>query len=208
MRTIRNAILATAIGWALGGCASPNIVIQPALPVPATINSSGSLNTVRLVMDGTESTPQLNQYEEKSDKAQIGDSESLGVHLSDFWLEEQPPVFIQRVLENDLKAWGYKVVTDKEQIQLHGHLNKFSLQSRAINLFQFQADGMIDVELEVVKVNAPPYYKGHYVGMCTYKTATEIPNKANMEKLFNQCVEEFQKQLESDLKLRAALSAN
>lgn len=208
MRAIRNAILVTVIGWALGGCASPSIVIQPALPVTAAINPSGSLNTVRLVMDGTEPTPQLNQYEEKSGKVQIGDSESLGVHLSDFWLEEQPPVFIQRVLENDLKAWGYKIVADKEQIQLHGHLNKLSLKNRAINPFEFQADGVIDVELEVIKENSTPYYKGHYVGVCTYKTATEIPNKVNMERLFNKCVEEFQKQLESDLKLRAALSAN
>ena len=208
MRTICKVIFVVVIGCALGGGASPNIVIQPSLPISVAINPPGNLSTVRLVMDGTEPTPQLNRYEEKSDKVQIGDSESLSVHLSDFWLQEPPQVFIQRVLENDLKTWGYKVVTDKEQIQLHGHLNKFSLISRAINLFEFQADGMIDVELEAIKGNAIPHYKGHYVGMCTYKTATEIPNKVNMEKLFNKCVEEFQKQLESDLKLRAALSAN
>lgn len=208
MKTIRKAILVATIGIGLGGCASPNIVIQPMLPAPTAAHPSASINTVRLVIDSTETNPQLNKYEEKSNKTKIGKSESLGVHLSDFWLEEPPPVFVQHLLEKNLKAWGYMAVTDNEQILLQVHLNKFSLESRAINIFQFQADGVIDIDLEVTKKNAPTHYKGHYVGMCTYRTATDVPNKTNMEKLFNQCVEEFQKQLESDLKLRAALSEN
>lgn len=208
MKTIRKAILVATIGIGLGGCASPNIVIQPMLPAPTAAHPSANINAVRLVMDNTETNPQLNKYEEKSNKTIIGKSESLGVHLSDFWLEEPPSVFVQHLLEKNLKAWGHMAVTDNEQILLQVHLNKFSLESHAINIFQLQADGVIDVDLEVTKKNAPTHYKGHYVGICTYRTATEVPNKINMEKLFNQCVEEFQKQLESDLKLRTALSEN
>jgi hypothetical protein len=155
---------------------------------------------------GTESGPQLSRYEERGEKTQIGRSESLGVHLSDLWIEEPPPIFVKRMLENNLKAWGYQVATSQPKVQLHGQVNKFSLDNRAINIFEFQADGVIDVGLNVVK-DGVVAHKGNYVGSCSYRTATEIPGQERMEKLFNACVGEFQKRLDEDSKLRAALSA-
>lgn len=206
MKAINKAafILPIIIGLGLGGCASPNIVIQPTLPALATHQVSGNIGSVWLVVDGAETNLQASRYEERGDKTAIGKSESLGVHLSDFWIQESPPVFVKRMLENNLKAWGYQVVTNPQQVQLLGRINKFTLDSRAINLFEFQAVGVIDVELNVVK-DSIPVYKGHYVGTCSYKTATEIPNKENMEKLFNSCVSEFQKRLEEDNKLRTII---
>jgi hypothetical protein len=159
-------------------------------------------------VDGTEIGYQVSKYEEKGDKTLIGRSESLGVHLSDIWVEEPPPVFVKRLLENTLTAWGYKVLSGNELNQLHGQVNKFSLESRAINALEFQADGAIDVDLDVRLANGTQLYKGNFIGACTYRSATKIPNKENLEKLFNRCVKEFQKQLESDSALRSALSAN
>lgn len=201
-------IFLSIIGLGLGGCASPSIVLQPGLPPVASSSAAGTPRTISLAVDGTEISYQASKYEEKGDKTLIGKSESLGVHLSDIWVEEPPPVFVKRLLENTLTAWGYKVLSGKELNQLHGHVNRFSLESRAINALEFQADGAIDVDLDVSQANGTQLYKGHFVGACTYRTATEIPNKENMEKLFNRCIEEFQKQLESDSKLRSALSSD
>ena len=201
-------IFLSIIGLGLGGCASPNIVLQPDLPPVASFSTTGTTRTISLAVDGTEIGYQVSKYEEKGDKTLIGRSESLGVHLSDIWVEEPPPVFVKRLLENTLTAWGYKVLSGNELNQLHGQVNKFSLESRAINALEFQADGAIDVDLDVSLANGTQLYKGNYIGACTYRSATKIPNKENLEKLFNRCVKEFQKQLESDSKLRSALSTN
>jgi hypothetical protein len=208
MKTIHKTAFVIISVVALGGCASPNILIQPTLPGPATPPASGNPGTVWLVVDGTETSPQAGKYEEKGAWTPVGKSESLGVHLSDIWMEEPPPVFVKRMLENNLKAWGYKVISSNDRVQLHGHVNKFSLNSKAISALELQADGVIDVDLELTPANAAPLFKGHYVGTCTHRSATAIPNKENMEKLFSGCVEKFQKQLEEDTKLRAALSSN
>ena len=209
MKIIKKAalILPIVIGLGLAGCASPNIVITPNLPAPATQPVTEKLGAMQLVLEGTENIQQLSRYEERGEKTQIGRSESLGVHLSDFWVEEPPPVIVKRMLENNLKAWGYQVVTNQQKVQLHGRVNKFALDSRAISPVEFQADGIIDVDLNVVR-DGTQTYKGHYVGTCTFKTATQIPNKDNMEKLFNSCFAEFQKRLDEDNMLRAALSSH
>lgn len=208
MQIIRNAafILPIVIGLGLSGCVSPTIVIKPPLPVPATPLASVSAGPVWLVVAGTEIGPQLSRYEERGERTQIGRSESLGVHLSDLWMEEPPPVFVKRMLENNLKAWGYQLATSPQKVQLHGLVNKFSLDNRAINIFEFQADGVIDVELSVTK-DGLSAYKERHVGTCTFRTATEIPGQERMEKLFNACVAEFQKRMDEDNRLRSALSA-
>ena len=210
MRTIHKTafVIVSVVALGLGGCASPNIIIQPAPAVPATPPVSGNPRSVWLVVDGTETNPQAGKYEEKGDKTLIGKSESLGVHLSDIWMEEPPPEFVKRILEDNLKAWGYKAAASNGRVQLHGHINQFALNSKAISAFELQADGVIDVDLEVTQATATPIFKGHYVETCTHKTVSELPNKENMEKLFSGCVEEFQKRLEADTQLRAALSSN
>jgi hypothetical protein len=209
MRVIKKTafIFPVIIGLGLAGCVSPNIVLNPIVPTPGTAQVSGSLGSVQLIVDGTENIQQLSSYEGRSKKTHIGKSESLGVHLSDFWVVESPPLIIKRMLENNLKTWGYQVTTNTHPVQLHGHVNKYALNNKAINYFQFQADGVIDVDLLVVK-NSIQTYKGHYVGTCTFKTASQAPNKDNMEKLFNSCVTEFQKRLDEDNLLRAALAFN
>lgn len=208
MKIVRKAAFALpiVIGLVLSGCASPNIMLKPPLPAPAAQPVSAGAGPVWLVVAGTEAGSRPSRYEERGDKTQIGRSESLGVHLSDLWMEEPPPVFVKRMLENNLKAWGYQVATSPQKVQLHGLVNKFSLDNRAINIFEFQADGVIDVELSVAK-DGLSTYKERYVGTCTFRTATEIPGQERMEKLFNACVAEFQKRLDGDNRLRAALSA-
>jgi uncharacterized lipoprotein YajG len=210
MKTIPRATFAllVGIGFGLGGCASPNIVLQPTLPAVPSSSAPETLGTVSLAVSGTERNPQGSRYEEKGDKTLIGNSESLGVHLSDFWVQEPPHMFVQRLLDDDLRAWGFKVSADNEKNQLHGRVNAFSLKSRAISAIEFQADGVIDVDLEVSRADGTQLYKGHYVGTCTHRTATEIPNKENMEKLFNRCVGELQTHLQEDGNLRTALSSN
>jgi uncharacterized lipoprotein YajG len=210
MKTIPRATFAllVGIGFGLGGCASPNIVLQPTLPALPSSSAPETLGTVSLAVSGTERNPQGSRYEEKGDKTLIGNSESLGVHLSDFWVQEPPHMFVKRLLEDDLRAWGFKVSADKEQKQLRAHVNTFSLKNRAISLLEFQVDGVIDVDSEVSRADGTQLYQGHHVGTCTHRTATEMPNQENMEKVFNRCVEEFQKHLEEDGNLRAALSSN
>jgi len=150
--------------------------------------------------------PQLSKFEEKGDKTLIGKSESLGVHLSDIWVEEPPTTFVRRLLQEDLKAWGYKVSSGKEPIQLNAQVNKFSLGSRAISAVEFQADGAIDVTVTVSRADGTEVYKGRYVGTCTRKTASEFPTSEYMEKVFGQCIDEYEKKVRSDGRLRAALS--
>lgn len=200
-------ILAGAIGLALGGCASPTIVLKPTLPPPATPAVAVKQGTVQLIVDGAGGSPQLSRYEERGDKTQIGSSESLGVHLSDFWVKEPPPKLIQRMLENNLRAWGFRVTTKPQPIQLHGHVNEFSLNSKARSLVEFQADGVVDIDLDVIN-DGTRSYRGHYVGTCTFKTATQIPNETNMGRLFNVCLANLQKRLDEDGRLRAALSSH
>lgn len=206
MKSAGKAAFVISIIIGLAGCASPTIVIEPYFPAPATPPIVGH-GSVQLVIEGTEAIAQLSRYEERGEKTQIGRSESLGVHLSDFWVNEPPPAIIKRILENSLKTWGYQVAAGPQPVQLHGRVNEFALDSRAISMIEFQADGLIDVDLNVIK-NGSSAYKGHYAGTCTFKTATQIPGKENMEKLFNNCIREFQKRLDEDNLLRAALTSD
>jgi uncharacterized lipoprotein YajG len=209
MKAISQAalVLMSAMGLGLSGCTTPNIVLQPTLPAVVS-SSAGDFGPISVSMAEAELNPKTGQYEEKGDKVFIGRSESLGAHISDFWVEEPPDIFVKRLLENDLKAWGFTVSADEQQKRLHGRVNKFSLDSRSINPFEFQADGVIDVDLEVSRASGNQLYKGHYAGTCTHRTATEMPNKKNMEKLFSNCLEEFQKRLQEDANLRSALASN
>lgn len=205
MKTLRTNLLAVPIflGIVLAGCASPNIVLIPNIPSPAAKGDDVDRGSVQLIVDGTEGSQQLSSYEETTDKTQVGRSESLGVHLSDFWVEEAPPFIVKGMLENNLKAWGYQITPDQQRTKLHGQVNQFALNNRAINAFQFQADGVIDINLSVFKDDLQAY-KINYVETCTFKTAS-IPGKENMNKVFNECVAQIQKRLDEDKKLRAAL---
>lgn len=199
-------IFAGAIGLLLGGCASPDIVLNATLPPPAIQETVATKGTVQLIVDYTGNSPQLSQYEKMGGETQIGSSESMGVHLSTFWIKEAPSKLIERMLQNNLKAWGYQATSQPQAIRLLGHIKKFSLNSKAINPFEFQADGVIDLNLDVTK-DSRSSYKGDYVGTCTFKTATQIPNQNNMDKLFNDCLAKLQAQLDNDNRLRAALSS-
>jgi uncharacterized lipoprotein YajG len=187
---------------ALCGCASPTIVINPSLPAPALSSSPGPGVDVRL--DVREAAG--SRFEEKSDKTLIGKSESLGVHVSDFWMEEPPARFVQRLIEANLKAWGHRVVQNGERVYMRAQVNRVSLDNKAVSALEFQADGMIDVVLEVVAKDSKPGYRRQYLATCTFRTATSLPNKDNMERTFNQCVDEFQKRISEDGALRAALA--
>lgn len=189
---------------ALWGCASPSIVIEPSVPTPEARAAAGPNVDVRLNLREAQSPAA--RFEEKREKTLLGRSESLGVHLSDFWMEEPAARFVQRLLESHVKSWGHRVVADNEQVQLRGQVNRLSLNSKAISAFEFQADGAIDVELEVVPKDAAPRYRRQYVATCTFRTATSIPNKDNMDKMFNNCVADFQKRIAEDGALRAAVS--
>jgi uncharacterized lipoprotein YajG len=187
----------------LGGCAapSPNIVLQPAIPavVPSTQENQITVSVTVGMHERRGS-----QYEEKGDKALIGDSEWLGIRKKDFWVEEPPETFIKRLLENDLQAWGFKVSAINERNQLRGRVNKFSLQGRS-----FEVDGVIDVDLEVDRADGTQIYKNHFVGTCTHGTAGPgWQTKDSLEGVFGACVEEFQKKIETDANLRTALSSN
>lgn len=199
-------IFACAIGLLLGGCASPDIVLHPTFPPPAIQETAATQGTIQLTVDYTGNSPQLSQYEKMGGETQIGSSESMGVHLSTFWIKEAPSKLIERMLQNNLNAWGYQVTSQPQAIQLLGHIKKFALNSKAINAFEFQADGVVDLSLDVTK-NGRSSYKGDYVETCTFKTATQIPNQDNMDKLFSDCLTKLQTQLDNDSRLRAALSS-
>ena len=193
-------ILLATIGLVLNGCISRDIIIKPSLPSEMSSTDVETPRTVSLTVYDT-------RYGNKSGKTLIGESESLGVHISDIWLEEPPPVFVKRLLENIITPWGYRVSSGKELNQLSGHINRFFIESKAINVLQFQFSGVIDVDLSVHQENGTELYNGNFVGTCKRVTATEVAGKDNLEKLFNLCIEEFQKQLESDIKLRYSLSS-
>jgi hypothetical protein len=128
------------------------------------------------------------------------------VQLSDFWMEEPPASFVQRLVEANLRAWGYNIVPTGEKMQVRGEVNRFSLNSKAISALEFQADGVIDVVLEALPKPAGPAYRQQYVATCTFRTATSIPNAENMQRLFDQCVDDLQKRITSDSALRGALT--
>lgn len=199
---IPGLLLATAL-LALTGCVSPTIAINPSLSAPPVSSSAGPGVDVRL--DVREAAAG-SRFEEKGDKTLIGKSESLGVHLSDFWMEEPPAKFVQRLVEANLKAWGHRIVASGERMHVRGQLNRLSLNNKAISALEFQADGVIDVLLEVVPKDAGPGYRRQYVSSCTFRTATSMPNKENMERMFSQCVEDLQKRISEDGALRAALA--
>jgi hypothetical protein len=71
---------------------------------------------------------------------------------------------------------------------------------------EFQADGVIDVVLQVVPKPAGRAYRQQFVATCSFRTATSIPNAENMQQLFDQCVDELQKRISADGALRAALA--
>ena len=204
MRSLR--VACTSLALLLTACASPNIVIKPAVSVPASTAVAGMSRNVRLDIVGGEAA-QGSRFEEKSDKARLGRSDSLGVHLSDIWIEDPPASFVRRLLEADLKAFGHSVGTNPEYFLVHGQVKRLSLDSKAANLLEFQADGVIEADVDISRPGAAPHYRGHYLATCTFRTATSVPNKENMEKLFNQCVEQFQRQVMDDAKLRAALAS-
>ncbi len=208
MHSARRAglVLLSAVGIGLWGCGSlePNIVLHPALPAVAPSAAPGSRGAVSL--DTSEAAP--SKYEEKGDRTQLGRSESLGVHMSDFWVDEAPEAFIGRLLQSDLAAWGFQVSPGEQRNRLRARVNRFALDSKAANAVEFQADGVIDVDLEVDRADGTRLYKANYVGTCTRRSATEFPNRENMEKVFRACVDDFQKRLEADAGLRDALSSN
>ena len=208
MKTLRKNLLAVPVflGIVIAGCAPPNIVLIPSIPSPAATGDGVNRGSVQLVIDGTEDSQKLSSYEETTEKTQVGRSESLGVHLSDFWVEEPPPFIVKSMLENNLKAWGYQAVSDQQRIKLNGPVNQFALNNRAINAFQFQADGVIDIDLSVFK-DGFQTHRINYAETCTFKTAS-MPGKENMNKVFNECVAQIQKRLDEDKDLRSALENN
>lgn len=208
MRRAACALVSLALLW-LGACAEPNIVLQPALPATAT-PAPQTHGTVVLTVTGTGANARAGKYEEEGSKVYVGNSESLGVHLSDIWLGESPARFVRRLLESDLRSLGYEVLPGRDAAhdRVEGYVNRFSITSRAINPVQFQADGVIDIDVSVNRSDGARLYKGHYVGTCMFRTATEIPNQTNLGKLLGRCVDDLQRHLHSDASLRAALSAH
>ena len=192
---------------ALSGCVSPTVVLEPSIPTIAPSAAPDSARTAPLAVNVTQVTNQASKYEEKSDKILVGKSESLGVHLSDIWMQEPPATFVKRLLEASLKSWGYQVSPAEAQLRIDARVNKFSIDSRAASAIEFQADGAIDADVIVNRATGATLYKGNYRGSCTQRTATQFPSKDYLEALFNRCVVDFQKQLQSDEKLRSALRA-
>ena len=202
---MKKPLLAAAALMVLNGCASPNIILTPSIPAPDGA-ATGAAADVRIRVG--ESASASSAFEEKRDNPLIGRSESLGVHLSDFYLDGPSPRLVQRLLESNVKAWGHRIVPDKEQAELRAQVSRLTFNSRAISAFELQADGVIDVALEVVRKDARPGYRQQYVATCTWRSATSVPGKENMERVFDQCVADLQKRIEADAGLRAALSAS
>lgn len=201
---MNRSLLAAAMLMVLNGCASPTIILAPSIPAPDAA-ASGTASDVRI--DVREKASPAAAFEEKRDKPLIGKSESLGVHMSDFYLDSPPSSLIQRLLESNVKAWGHRIVSEKEQAELRALVNRLTLNSRAISAFEFQADGAIDVAVEVLRKDAKPGYRQQYAATCTWRSATSVPGKENMERTFDQCVADLQKRISGDTGLRAALSA-
>ena len=189
------------------GCVSPSIVLRPDLPTVAASPVAGTSSAISVTVKEGAIFSQATKYEEKREKTLIGKSESLGVHLSDIWMDEPPPAFVRRLLEHTVTAWGFSVVPGKGSARMQGNVREFLLNSRAINAFEFQADGVIDVEVTVSDALGTPLYGKRYVGRCSRRTATEMPTREHLETLFGRCIQAFQDGLEADAALRSALSS-
>lgn len=198
------ALLGSAL--TLAGCASPNIVLDPQIPAPPSAGEVGRSGTVALRVEEAAARAPSGAYEERSDKTLIGTSESLGMHLSDLWLAQAPSEFVARLLRHDLEQWGYGIAAGSGRTTVEARVNRLSLESRAANPVQFEANGVIDADVDVVRADGSPAYKGHYVATCTRRTATEMPSQAYLSKVFDGCVADFQGQIASDAKLRSALA--
>ena len=186
---------------ALGGCVSGDIVLKPAVSTQAPATAA----TVPLAVEAITEQQPAGKYEERGDKTLIGTSESLGVHLSDIWIEESPESFVKRLVEASLQRWGYRTQGAAGALKLQVRMAKLAMGSRAINALQFQADGAIDAELNVARRDGRELYSRHYRGACTQTTATEGPGEEYLQKVFDRCVKDFQANLESDAALRRAL---
>lgn len=205
-RMMRIGLLAVA-ALALGGCTSPNIVLEPSLLTAALAPAQPSARPATVTVEAGVMESPTSKYEESSEKTLIGKSESLGIHLSDIWIEERPATFLKRLVQADMEHWGYRVTSSGGELNVQVRVNKFSMGSRAINAFQFQADGVIDATLNVTRSDGTNLYSGHYRADCTRKTASEMPRKEYLQKIFDHCVSDFQVRLQSDGALRAALQA-
>ena len=190
---------------ALGGCVSPDIVLQPKVLAQRQEPAQASAPAAALTVEAGAAESPASKYEERSDKTLIGRSESLGVHLSDISMQEAPAAFVKRVVESSLEYWGYRPSSAGGLLKVQVRVNKFSMDSRAINAFQFQSDGAIDADLNVSRTDGAALYSGHYQSACTQTTASQMPSKEYLEQIFDRCVKDFQAKLESDASLRAAL---
>ena len=192
---------------ALGGCVSPDIVLQPTLPAQAPATAQASAPAAALTVEAVAEQSPASKYEERSDKTLIGKSESLGVHLSDIWIEQSPESFVKRLVEASVQRWGYRTHGAAGPLELQVRMAKLSIGSRAISALQFQADGAIDADLNVSRRGGPALYSRHYRGACTQTTATQMPGREYLQQVFDRCVKDFQASLESDPALRRALDA-
>ena len=192
---------------ALGGCVSPDIVLQPSVPAPAPMTAPASARAAALIVEAVAQHSPASQYEERSDKTLIGRSESLGVHLSDIWIEQSPETFVKRLVEASVQRWGYRTASSAGSLKLQVRVRKFAMDSRAINALQFQADGAIDADVNLSRPDGAALYSGHYAGACTQTTGSKMPGKEYLQHVFDGCVKDFQAKLESDAALRQALEA-
>lgn len=192
---------------ALGGCVSPDIVLQPTLPAQASAIAQASAPAAALTVEAVAERSPASKYEERSDKTLIGKSESLGVHLSDIWIEQSPETFVKRLVEASVQRWGYRTASSAGSLKLQVRIRKLAMDSRAINALQFQADGAIDADLDISRPDGAPLYRGHYQGACTQTTASEMPGKEYLQQIFDRCVKDLQAKLESDAALRQTLEA-
>jgi len=197
----RGIALLLLLAVALGGCVSGDIVLKPAVSSQAPATGA----TVALAVEAITEQQPAGKYEERGDKTLVGTSESLGVHLSDIWIQERPESFVKRLVEASVHRWGYRTEGAAGALKLEVRMAKLAMGSRAINALQFQADGAIDAELNVSGRDGPVLYSRHYRGACTQTTATEGPGEEYLQKVFDRCVKDFQANLESDAALRRAL---
>jgi hypothetical protein len=202
----RIALLLSLAVVALGGCVSGDIVLQPGVPAQAPVTAQTSVAPAPLAVEAIAEPSPASKYEERSDKTLIGRSESLGVHLSDIWMEETPTTFVKRLVEASVQRWGYRIANAPGLLKLQVRITKLAMESRAINALQFQADGAIDADLNVSRPDGAALYSGHYRGACTQTTASETPGKEYLQQVFDRCVKDFQAKLESDAALRQALA--
>jgi len=189
----------------LGGCVAGDIVLQPSVPAQAPLAEPPPVATAPLTVEAVAERLPAGKYEERSDKTLMGRSESLGVHLGDIWTQERPELFVKRLVEASLQRWGYRTASSAAPLKLQVRTTKFAIGSRALNALQFQADGAIDAELNVSRPDGAALYSGHYRGICTQTTASEMPGKEYLQQVFDRCAKDFQAKVESDAALRRAL---